>query len=199
MPLDYPNAVMVELVQSLHGRPLENILKFESSIPFDVGALAGLAGEVIGWWDANIAPVMSQDLTLEGVIVTSIDLSNPIMYVETGGLPVGGGQPFAALPVNVAMMTRLFTGFIGASRKGRVYNSGFAEQDATGNTWGSTPVGAIQTAYNELITILTLTDWTWVVASGMNEPGPGTGVTSPVLSCYTDNQVRDMGRRLNNT
>lgn len=198
MPLDYPNCITVEFVQQLFGKPLLNILKFQLAEPFTVSDLGLFGDDLVSWWGTEMAPIFSQDLSLEVLVLTSIDLSNPIMYVTTTGTPVNGEVVQESEPVNVAALTRLFTGYIGSARKGRVYSSGIPVTEVQGNALGDTFKDGLQAAYNALITTLALGGWTWVVASGMNEPGPGTGLTSPVLACYTDDNVHDMGRRLNN-
>lgn len=198
MPLSYSDSAEMTVIMELFGRPLINVLKFQHQVAMTLATLTDLALVFEPWIASDLAAGFSDDLTWTGLVITSIDLTNPIQYFHFAGFPHTGGIVGAAVPVNVAAMTRLHTGMIGASRKGRVYNSGLAETSVNGNTIDAITQALIQDAYNELVTQLSTTDWRWIVASGMNEPGPGSGVTTPVLVAQTDTNIHDMGRRLDN-
>lgn len=198
MPFTYPNTVTVEVVQSLFGQPLVNILKFQMESPLTVAEMSNLGIAIESWIETEWAAGFSSQLVFEGLIITSIDLSAPLQVFWAEGFPHAGGDVAESAPVNCAAMTRLYTGFIGATKKGRLYSSGLPITQVDGNDINPTLRSTLEDAANELIADLTLTAWTWVVASGLGQEGPGTGVTTPVLTCQVDGAVHDMGRRLDN-
>jgi len=78
------------------------------------------------------------------------------------GLVVGD-----ALPANCALAVKLTTGFVGRSRRGRLFVTGLSDASATGSTLTASGVSNIQTWINSLLLYHgpAATPVNWVVAS----------------------------------
>lgn len=193
-----PDTVSVEIKQLLFGRFLESVLHFRNTLgTVNPATLNDLGDDLADWLNIWWAPILSQDLLFTEAYIKSLDLTAP--YEATRPLGIQGENANDSSPVNVAMCLHLFTGMIGRSYKGKMYQSGVVEGDVTGNDITSAFQIAAQTAAEEMLAIFPAHDWEPVVVSRIQDQtviDPAVATTVTIL--FVDNKVHDMGRRLDN-
>lgn len=198
-----PNTAEVELVQVLDGQRIENTLYVAQSTAWDAPALNQLCDIVAAWWTANMAPIVSDQVTLITVEATSLESNTAPVGANTTGTPSIGlqGEP---VPNNCALAVSFRTALRGRSFRGRNYVAGLAEADVNRSHVDATLVLQVQDAYNAFLTAVSdaPVGGTWVVVSrfsGVDSAGRpiprGTGIATPVVSALVTDDVIDSQRR----
>lgn len=149
-----PNNARVAIRQSLFGQDIINTLWFEGTIPFNDTLLASLNADVIAWWDANLRPLLSDDISLEEVTSIAQDSLTAPSASTVAILP--GTAAGGSAPGNVCLTVTFKTFQRGRSGRGRNYVSGIREIDINGNAVNPVFAANLRTAYaqipNEIIT-----------------------------------------------
>jgi len=201
------NTILAELIMGLGGELIENTLYFEMPTAPTVPDLEALGVILRDWWGANVAPELSNAVSLIRIELT--DLTGPTgpAVSFTAGLPDPGlnvGEPAAS---NVAPAISFRTGSRGRSFRGRNFISGIPEAGISGNIVAGVVLDNLTDAYNQLAVDTLAGGFTWVVVSRFSGVDPVThdpiprvaGVTTPILSAeFTDNVVDSQRRRLPN-
>jgi hypothetical protein len=192
-----PNVAQCQIFGVVDGQVTINDLYFEISgggiTPIN---LSSIATALSVWGVGSLAPLLSDDWTMERVIATDLTTATG-PRVDIGGTAPGGVSG-EALPNNVAACVSLRTALRGRSARGRNYVPGIPSSLCTLNTLDPTFVSDLVTAYNGLVGAGTfLAGWELVVVSrqtaGALRP---TGLAIPVVSALmTTDRVRSMRSR----
>lgn len=205
------NVAKCTLHQALHGEDISNTVYVEKSSSWSVSDLTGLATVLADWWNNNLAPNVSVNLSLERLTLRDMTTEEaPGIEVQAPALSVGEIASQAA-PGNVALAIKLVTGLTGRNRRGRLFLGGIAEDDTEGNVIDDVRLTPIVQAFNDLRTEIADATYAWVVASFYNgyelveypdgtirkKPTPrATALITPITSCTADNALDSMRRRL---
>lgn len=194
-----PDVAQVELVMSLDGQIIENTLYFQSSADLSIELMGDLANALLGWWEDQIAPGVSESLALTQVVVTdlSTQTSPGILVPAVPAITGDGTSP--ALPNNVALVVSFRTAFRGRSSRGRNYVAGLQESQTTQSHIDAGVADFFADAYAQLIGPGTLVaGLQWGVFSRFTNGNPRTtGLFRPITSVtVVDNTLDSQRRRL---
>lgn len=185
---------LVELLFSWGGKTVENTLYFRKDTDWDVTDLAGLSGGVIGWWSANLAPQTTTEISLVACKATSLAAVTGPQFINTTDLPVTGEVATDSVPNNVAFCISFRSALIGRGFRGRNYVPGLPKANFDGSLLAPTPVAALVTAYEALLS--GLAGGTWVVVHRVSDHVVLlTGETVPIISVQAVDNVADSQRR----
>jgi hypothetical protein len=113
--------------------------------------LTALGASITGWWGAEMAPLVSTEVSLVQVDVTALATQFSPKVV----LPVtpadAGGLGSSVLPNNATFCTTFTTALRGRAFRGRNYFVGLAESVVTGSTVADTHAQNIRDAYSTLL------------------------------------------------
>lgn len=188
---------MVELFYTQDDQQLENTLYFENENPWSLAGLEQLCIDVRTWWDDNMSPITTNQVTLRGVKATSLESDTAPAFELPASLVGGLSQP--AEPNSVTLAIKFLTGGRGRSSRGRNYIVGL-HVDAVSNNEVN-PVHAAQyiDAYNLLREPTVITNGAvHVVVSRFEDGAPRSpGIAQPVTGVsFTDFIVDSQRRRL---
>lgn len=199
-----PDAAEVELIYLLDGQRVENTLGFFHGDGYDVSNLQQLAAIVEGWWVAEMAPTVSEDISLLEVVATSLETENSPSVTEPAAPPVSGEVLGSAAPNNVTLAIAFRTTLRGRSFRGRNYVAGIPLSSVFNSRIDPNAVANWVAAYNTLRTTAAvdghihsvLSRFSGVDANG--NPIPRTqGLATPVTAAVAvDNTVDSQRRRL---
>ena len=119
-----PNVAQLELIQRLDGQKIENRVFIEGTDQWTSTSLQELAEAAASAWAAELAPLLSDQLSL--VLVRASDMEaefGDVVEFEPDPVPVGGVTG-GSLPNNVTLTTKFSSGRKGRSYRGRVYTPG---------------------------------------------------------------------------
>lgn len=189
------NVMKCELVFGQDSTVFENTLYFKKDAAI-VGADFIPMGEFLrDWWDDNLSGLISTSTFLAKILMADLTVQNGIGFEFSDTLPINGGEPTDALPLNCAITVKLSTGFRGRGYRGRNYIGGLVDASAI-KSMINTSVGVqIIAAYDLLITQTAMPAFTLCVVSRvLNGVERAAGVATPVISASMD-QVMDSQRR----
>jgi hypothetical protein len=194
-----PLCVGVEMRMLLDSQHIENTFAVSKGIGWIPADVPVLFNELLLWWTVDLAPSLTQSITLQEVQIT--DLSSATGFAFTIPAPVpkpAGGRVGTPLPNNVAGCITLRTAKRGRSFRGRNYVPGLVVNDVTNNTIAAARITALETAYNSLITRMVGLGAGLVVISRFTAGAPRvTGVATVVTAAgFTDATVDSQRRRL---
>jgi hypothetical protein len=194
---------LVELRMLCAGQHVENTIYALAPDPFDPSSLTSLANTVKAWWIAEMAPLLSDIVSLEEVVATDLTTATGGQVSISGdhelGTQIGGAAP------NGSTFTVSFrTAERGRAFRGRNYIVGLPlEQLSDTNHVQSSWATDLITAYEALKTALVAADFIWVVVSRFHgvdtvtgHPIPrAAGLITHVLSVLVTDFVIDSQRR----
>lgn len=198
-----PNTAQFELVQVLDGQRIENTLYAVKTAPWTAAELETECDALASWWTTNMAPIISDQVTLVTVEGTSMESNTAPVGANTTGTPSVGLQG-TPVPNNCALAVSFRTALRGRSFRGRNFVAGLAEADVNRSHVDATLVGQIQDAYNVLLDTFTdaIDTAGWCVVSrfsgvdGSGHPIPRTtGIATRVTSAIVVDDVIDSQRR----
>lgn len=192
------NTVEVELRQRWDSQKIENTLYFQREAGWDVTSMDALAASLITWWTDELAPYVSNAVSLVEVYMTDLTTETSLAYGYNTGLPVSAVQESPSLPNNVALCISFRTSNRGRSARGRNYVPGMTELGTTGNTITSAIVDGVEAAYFALVGVATANDATWVVCSRYHNNAPRSTATLYLIreAICIDPTVDSQRRRL---
>jgi hypothetical protein len=193
------DTVEVELFQRLHGQRVENTSYWRLVGGYGTSEATDLWNNLLVWWNVDLAPNLSTDLTLVGGKITDLSTSTGFAIDFTAPTPNPAGDlAFGALPGNVALCVSIRTAGRGRSSRGRNYVAGLAENNVVGNTVDTSVWQGIETAYQSMRGLPFADAWEQVVVSRVSGGVPRVaGVALQVTSCkVVDPYVDSMRRRL---
>jgi hypothetical protein len=179
------------------GGVAENVLNFRKSGGWSLSDLIDLANAVKDSWETNIAPVVSNNISLDNIVAT--DLSSDSGPQTTLPAGVSGGINSAVLPSNVTLAISFHTDFRGRSYRGRAFLVGLTEATVTGDTISSGSATAFREAWeNFLADIATAVAGTVLVIVSRCSAGAWrtNAVVTDVTSITVDTTVDTMKSRL---
>lgn len=158
-----------------------------------------LAQDIVGVWD-DVRGQFADDLSLVQVRITDMrtDMAPVIPYAI--GLPLAGGKIEDPLPLSDCIVVTFRTTGRGRSKRGRIYVSGFTEDQWTGNQFDTSAQNAALSYAQFLRTEPALHGWGLVIASfwsggQQRETAMVTAVSTQVLrSAKPGSQRRRDGR-----
>ena len=191
----------VELIYLLDGQRLENVFYIQGISAWTAENLLDLATNAANRWAADMANLLSDQLSLVMVRATSLNSESDFgVEYEPDPIPTGevtGGS----MPNNVTLTTKFVSGLTGRSRRGRVYTPGIPRSSVgTSAVNEVTPVlaGDFSSSWANFFTnLIGLTDnaVAHVVASFCGDKEwRTTALLTPILS-YTTNVTLDSQRR----
>jgi len=193
------DTVLLEMFQGLHGQKVENTLYFRLAGGMSVAQMTDLWNKMLTWWTVNLAPHLSNDLTLRGGKVTDLSTQSGAALDFNAPTPNPAGTvPSPSLPGNVACCVSIKTAARGRSFRGRNYIAGIAEASVVGNTLDLAVTVNVQAAYDAILTVPFVAPWEWVVVSRYANKLPRvTGVATAVTRAQViDRNVDSMRTRL---
>lgn len=191
--------VQVSLNMTYLGQLVQNTLYWQFDDPVTIAGMEALGTLVVAWWDVELAPQLSTQLTLNNVTLTDLSDETAPVVVWTGSLPASGTNSSPALPGNVAWVIKFNTLARGRSSRGRNYIVGLCEGNVAGNLLDVGAANFIVTAYEELMLPMTSPQTAkWVVLSRYENNAPRLfGLAREVTSVsYTDLVLDSQRRRL---
>ena len=147
--------------QNLQGQEIINVLHVET----DGGVLTladmqDLVDSLALLWSTTVSDNVSDELTLEQVILTDVEVANG-RQVASSNTPFSGQEVgFAAAPNTLAMLASFRTAQSGRSHRGRWYQAGMRQSviDTDSNLWLAAAVnefGIDMTAFIDGVNLLT--------------------------------------------
>lgn len=193
--IPFPDGIKIEIKCKKGGAPNINIVWGVINITLDLAALESISDAVVAWWTAEIRPLVSTSTTLEAVTVTDMSNEAGLQWVNDLVTPLAGTATGGDLPSNVAAVVTFYTGQVGRSYRGRVYNPGLTDTQVTTNTLGTTYVTNMLTAWAEFNIAMDTAGVTHCVASHYTNGAPRSEVQATAILEYGMNNVVDTQRR----
>lgn len=192
-----PNTALVELRMTQGEQLIENTFHVEKEGILTVPDLQDIGLAFVDWWDGHRNLVINT-VTLREVAVRDLTTASSIGIVYSTGLPLAGLLSGSAMPNSTTIAVKWGTGLTGRSFRGRTYHIGLAESQVNNNSIDSATVTGLLASYNTLLSTITGTGYTMVVASRVSNNVPRTtGVTTPILNAsFADITVDSQRRRL---
>lgn len=165
-----PNMVRVSVEYVISGLPAANVLHMQHALgALDQAEVDAMALEVATAWQAEVMPLITNNVTLAQVIVTDVSSqTGPQGEAVAGGV---GGSASAPLPPNIATCVSIRTALRSRSGRGRSYIPGVGEDKVDG-------AGTITQAYRDAL-IVAFEDVDAALAAG------ASGLLMGVLSLYS--------------
>lgn len=197
------NTVLVEIRLTANGQQCENTLWFENATDPVVGDLIVLGSTLQSWWTTSVAPLVSSDVQLREILCTSQTTASSPQYSTVPAIPEFGTSTANIVPNNVTMSVSFRTALRGRSFRGRNYIVGMTEDQVAGNSFVAGVTALWQAAYEDILTAIGSTDFTWVVVSRFSGVDPVTGdpipraagVTTPIGTVLVVDSFVDSARR----
>jgi hypothetical protein len=187
----------VVLEQSLEGQLVINVYYVTKASPVVSIDLTTIAEIFADWWTADLSDFLSNDLSLQRVLVTNMSAADGEQIIFTDGLPVNGGITTESEPNNVALVVSRLSGFAGRSSRGRVYLAGLASASVGNNLVASTVQAGVVSAHNTLNATIISAGYIPVTASFISDGEPrGFALTRVITDWAANNRVDTQRRRL---
>jgi len=194
-----PNVARVDLIHQWDDQKVENTLYFFSTVEPGEIDLQDLADGIRTYWQTNMMPLMSAQVSLFAVEVTKMEPTPAQTALAVPTIPNNGSLTAPALPNSVSLAVSFRTGLTGRSYRGRNFWLGLTEDDVVNNVVDGDLRTDIVAAYGGMIGDgAVVLGWTWVVYSRFvdgvpRETGMSTDVTAVVI---IDGVVAAQRRRL---
>jgi hypothetical protein len=191
-----PSTIKVELFQRLHGQNIENVLWFRNFSGWDAESAAGFLADLVEWWGSEIAPFVTDDLTLVGTKATDMSEETGFAVEYQPTAPVPGLLAGESVPANCALVISFRSPFRGRSSRGRNYVAGIAEGDVVNSAVINGIGESLRQGYGQLQTVAAAVGAQHVVASLFFQGAPRpVGATFPVTAYVLTDTVIDSQRR----
>lgn len=192
-----PNTALVELRMTQGEQQIENTFHVEKEGILTVPDLQDIALAFADWFDTHRNLVINT-VTLREIAVRDLTTASSIGIVYSTGLPLAGLLSGSAMPNSTTIAVKWGTGLTGRSFRGRTYHIGLAESQVNNNSIDSATITGLLASYNTLLSTVTGTGFTMVVASRVSNNVPRvTGVTTPILTAsFADVTVDSQRKRL---
>lgn len=162
------NTAQVRILQELHGEKLTNTFYVRANAPWGSDDLISLGNTVMDWWASDLADGLSNQISLAGVQVRSMQEEEAPGVELAAVANTVGGLVEASLPGNAALVVKFLTGLTGRNRRGRVFMAGLGEASVTGNQISQAVRDTIVAAWGTLRDTLNGLGYAHVVASFYN-------------------------------
>jgi len=122
-----PDGIRVVMKFTIAGQQCRNVFHVRSDVTIDEALLTTCAATFKNAWIDRLQGFTNALLTFDAVEVTDISVVGGSGIEYTTGLPQTGNTSLAALPNNVTVATKLTTGHVGRSYRGRSYFNGMGQ------------------------------------------------------------------------
>lgn len=192
-----PNVSMHTVNYTWLGQQVQNVFHVLHGDAPTVGGISAVNNVIIGWWNTEIEPNVSNQVEARSVIGTSQHVANGPQST-TAFAPGSVGQLTSpSMPSGVTVAVSWRTGFSGRSFRGRTYHVGLVEGQVVDNEIDSATHTTLIGGYAQLVTDLATADTPLVIASRYTNNAPRvTGVATVVLSVLIDTFIDSQRRRL---
>lgn len=193
------NVAEVAIRYEWAGSPAANTLHFYKDEGWNASFLQTLCENLAVWWTGNIAPLVSDTVTIREIYAYDLTTSTASAYSYIPLVPQQGTGLSPSLPSNVTWTVSFRTEKRGRAYRGRNYVVGLTESQVVQNTVVESTVAGYLEAYTNLLSPTVITNaaqWTTVhryvgkvpLAMGTNE------LVTTVIA--TDSRVDTQKRRL---
>lgn len=162
-PLPLNNGAQVELVHQHDGAIAETTVTARHGSAGLPSSLEALGAGVSEWWVSSVLPHLSVELTYIRYQVTDLEVLGPPVVVVEVAPGTTGGEGGGSLPANVALRVNLHCRSVGRRRSGAAFVPGIPKSVAVRSEALPFFRDAIQSAYQELGSVLEGLGWSWVV------------------------------------
>lgn len=189
---------MIELFMSLDSIPMENTLYFQYEEDPTLSVMEALAADMADWWTTNIAPNLSEDLTLTTVKATDLTTQTSPTFTFVPDAAIPGGRAQEAMSNQVCAVISFRSAARGRSSRGRNYVPGLGVADVTNNLYDQNLLNAIVDGYQLLADTVFDDARAWVVVSRQQNNVPlETAQMLPIATALAvNNRVKTQRRRL---
>jgi len=195
---EVPNCTLVDIVQLIAGQRIENTIWVQQAEPPTAGQLELLTDSIVTWWDTEMAPLLSNQISLVLVQATyKGDVTGP-QFINSLTVPITGESLTHAIANGAALVVKFGTSNIGRSFRGRNYIAGAPDNVCVDSVFTVDFVGDVLAAYQALPAALSDVSAAHVVVSrrtaGAERP---TGIATLVTSYSNTNRGTRSQRRRN--
>lgn len=188
---------MAELRFIKEGQRIENTLYWFASGGTDAALGQTLATNLQTWWNNNLRPITSGDMSLTEIFVTDISQQEGWTVSHPVNPPIAGTAAGESLPSNVALCVSFRTAFRGRSGRGRNYVAGCTEGACAGSFFATSYVNSVIAAYQILLgsgNFVPGLVWSIVTRHFNGQPRP-TGFARTVTAVLSVHNGADSQRR----
>lgn len=119
------DAWRAELRFLLWGQQVEfHVDGYDPSTPINTEYLETMGSAIINWALGSLLPILSNEITLYEVFMTSLDPSSPAEVTVTEALPATGASASGSLPSQIACIVSFITDELTARGRGRIFIPG---------------------------------------------------------------------------
>lgn len=193
-----PNTAKIELVYSIDGQTLENVLHYVGGASPTEDVLNLLAADTVTQWAATWKLRQGAGCQLMKIKATDVSREDGPAIEYNTGLPAVGSINSEMMSNNVTACISMKTAKRGRSYRGRIYLPGITVVEVATNTLDITATGPLDDSFSYWNFLDADGDpWGLVVASRFHNGAPRTvGVTTPVTGFITNKTVASQRRRL---
>lgn len=194
----FDNMARAEMIYTLDGQRMENVLNFWKDGGYDSDKLFDLAESLASWFDTTYKLWVPQAVSLVMVTATDISVEDGMGIDYTSTLPIQGSISYACAPNNVTVAIKYSTMYRGRSFRGRSYVCGVPMNHITGNTISQAYADALVDAFDDLKLLVgdTGTHALQVCSRYLNGVPRVIGVHTAVNNVSVDRTVDSQRRRL---
>lgn len=191
------NVAKCTMKYQLNLQEVENVFHFLHDGTITRTELVNLNNEIQTSWAENLRPIQPNGLELKTVEL--VDLSAPSSIFDSQRVDLFGEVNDATLPGNVTLSIKFDGGFVGRSKRGRMYWLQLSEGQVVGDLVQTTPLGNILGGVEAFFEDIhdALTEWDHVVVSYcQNGDWLSEGETTLIDNYSSDGIVDSQRRRL---
>lgn len=193
------------------GTLFSNTFHVRDDVPWNELSMIALGEKIVDAWNAHIGPLQVDDVQYRHVTIRDMTTEEGL-GIEHGFPALSGGDRIGDnLPLNVALACKLITSFSGRNRRGRLFLSGFEDDQVSDQRFTDVAHAQIETNLRSFVQDVNVGSGEVVVASyydGMAlelnsrgetvwTPQPReTALLTPVTNVVVDKSVDSMRRRL---
>jgi hypothetical protein len=194
------NCLRVSLMQRFSGQLVVNTLSFLKGSAIVEADLTDAAAAGVSWWETYVKPMVSDQLSLEGVNVIDLTTSSSPSYNLAVSPVKVGARASARLSANAAVVISWRTPLRGRSFRGRFYVSGICEDTVSSATQinGTLQTGLLVAAANLDAFFDPLGLAHVVISRFADKAARSAGFPAVVTSAVVDVFIDSMRRRLEN-
>ena len=197
-----PNTIAIDAIYLLDSQRVENTLYFEKPDGWTIGEITDFVTALRALIQEELLPLLTAGISLVEILARLLDTASSIGFSLPGTPGNGGGVGGGAAPNNATFTVSFKTGLTGRSFRGRNYVPGIPDDARVGNIIDADFITGLKVFYGDVRALASEHEAVWVVVSrfsGVDSDGKPiprtTGVTTPILSVTTFDNVIDSQRR----
>lgn len=200
-----PDGIRVTMKFRDASQQVRNVFYVKANVAIDEALLSTVAEVFKDSWNSNLQGYTSQLLFLDAVEAVDASVVGGTGIEFTTGLPIQGNSTLGGVPNNVTVATKLSTGRVGRSYRGRSYMNGIPQVHITSDQQhiDATLVTQLGLFFETIMTDLALSSCALCVASlysgvdADHKPIPrAAGILTEVISTSTNTTLDSQRRRL---